>query len=146
MPPKRPFSVTLLLYAVLSLTVWGAIRFTAALRWWDVLYEFDARLSPMYLAISGAAWGVAGGILLWSLARRKAWTRIAAPASVCAWQAQLWLERIFFESRTSNLPFSITVSFLIIVTILVISLRSSTRLYLTRSEDHEQPDQYSKIA
>jgi len=67
MPEKRPFGVTLLLWLVLSLSAWGLVRLLAALRAWDVLYEFGARLSPPYLSITGAGWAVAGGVLLWSL-------------------------------------------------------------------------------
>ena len=39
---RRPFSVTLLLWLVLSLSAWGAVRLIAALRWWNVLNEFEA--------------------------------------------------------------------------------------------------------
>jgi hypothetical protein len=67
MPRKRPFGVTLLLWLVLSLSAWGTVRLLAALRWWDVLNEFEARLSPLYLSITGAGWVLKGGELLWSL-------------------------------------------------------------------------------
>src|SRR5829696_4038152 len=51
MPQKRPFGVTLFLWLVLSLSAWGLLRLFAAWRWWDVLTEFHARLSPLYLSI-----------------------------------------------------------------------------------------------
>ena len=64
---KRPFGVTLLLWLVLSLSAWGAVRLFAVLRWWNVLNEFGAHLNPVYLFITGAGWIIAGGVLLWGL-------------------------------------------------------------------------------
>src|ERR1044071_2828526 len=82
MPQKRPFRVTLLLWLVLSLSAWGAVRLFATFRWWSVLNEFGARLSPLYLSITGAGWIVVGGVLLWGLFRGKRWTRLAIAMSI----------------------------------------------------------------
>jgi hypothetical protein len=144
MPPRRPFGVTLLAWAVLILSAWGVIRCIAALRWWAELIEFDARPGPLYLAVTGAGWGVAGGVLFRSLASRKLWSRIAAPASVIAWQIQLWIERFVSPSSSPNLPFAISLSILITGMIIVAALHRSTRYYLHKSEEHEQPDQHPK--
>lgn len=146
MPPRRPFRVTVLLWLVLMLAAWGAVRLLAALRWWDVLYEFEARLSPPYLAVTGAGWGVAGGVLLWAILRRKPWARTAVLASTLGWLAEFWVERVVFESPGTNLPFAAAASFLLIGVIIVITFHSTTRYYLTRSEDHEQPDQHPETA
>ena len=85
MPQKRPFSVTLLLWLVLSLSAWGGIRLLGALRWWKVLDEFGARLSPRYLSATGVAWIVVGIVLLWSLFSGKVWARLAIPVSIFVW-------------------------------------------------------------
>src|SRR5512134_1060382 len=98
MSGKRPFGVTLLLWLVLSLSVWGLVRFIAALRLWNVLSEFDARLSPLYLSITGAGWAVVGAVLLWGLFGGKSWAGWAIPGAVILWLAEYWIERIFFQS------------------------------------------------
>src|SRR6185503_11401449 len=99
---KRPFSVTLLLWLVLSLSAWGAVRLLATLRWWNVLDEFEARLSPLYLAMTGAGWMVAGALLLWGLFRGGLWISPAILVSILVWIVQYWIERMFFESPRAN--------------------------------------------
>jgi len=143
MLPSRPFGVTLLLWTVLILTAWGAVRLIAALRWWDVLNEFGARLSPLYLSVTGAGWGVAGAVLLWSIATRRTQSRFGALVAMSVWQIQYWIERIFFQSPRANLPFTLTVFALVIIVIFFITFHKSTTHYF-KSEEHEQPDQHTK--
>lgn len=114
LPQKRPFGVTLLLWLVLSLSVWGLLRFTGALRWWDVLSDKDARLGPLYLSITGAAWVLVVIVLLWSIWSAKRWAYLAVPVSIVVWLVQYWLERIFFQAQRSNLVFSIAASILLL--------------------------------
>jgi hypothetical protein len=141
---KRPFGVTLLLWLVLSLSVWGGVRWLAALRWWDVLTEFRARLSPLYLSISGAAWALAGLVLLWGLFTGKRWTWPAIPLSIFLWLLEYWMERMVFELPRANLPFALIASLLLIAVTLVSVLNRKTRTFLIRSEEHEQPNEYSE--
>ena len=99
---RRPFGVTLLLWMVLSLSAWGLVRLAATLRWWDVLSEFKASLSPLYLSITGAGWAVAGAVLLWSLWSAKAWSRLAILTSIILWLTEYWIERLFFQLPRPN--------------------------------------------
>ena len=136
---KRPFSVTLLLWLVLSLTAWGAVRLLAALRWWNVLNEFGARLGPLYLFITGAGWIAAGIVLLWGLFSAKLWIYRAIPIAISLWLVQYWVERLFFESSRANLPFALIASFLLLVLTLMSAFNRKTKEFFIRSEDHEQP-------
>ena len=136
---KRPFSVTLLLWLVLSLTAWGAVRLLAALRWWNVLNEFGARLGPLYLFITGAGWIAAGIVLLWGLFSAKLWIYRAIPIAISLWLVQYWVERLFFESSRANLPFALIASFLLLVLTLMSAFNRRTKEFFIRSEDHEQP-------
>ncbi|MFT3894885.1 MAG: hypothetical protein QM730_24915 [Anaerolineales bacterium] len=97
MPLKRPLGVTLLLWMVLSLSAWGAVRFAASLRWWDVLSMFDSRLSPVYLSISGAGWVLAGGVLIWGALSRKRWAYPAIPTYFILWLTVYWIERVLLS-------------------------------------------------
>ena len=138
---KRPFGVTLLLWLVLSLSAWGVVRLLAALRWWDVLNEFGASLSPLYLSISGAGWVVVGIVLLWGLFSAKPWTRLAIPASIFLWLMGYWIERMFFESPRANSPFALVASTLLLLVTFISALNRKTRLFLIRSEEYEQPNE-----
>ncbi len=144
MPRKRPFGVTLLLWLVLTLSAWGAVRFFAALRSWGVLNEFGARLSPLYLSITGAGWVVVGGVFLWSLFSGKLWTRWAIPASIFLWLMEYWIERLFFESPRENLSFALIASILLLLVTLVSALHSRTRKFFIKSEEYEQPNEYTE--
>jgi hypothetical protein len=141
MPRKRPFGVTLLLWMVLSLLVWGMVRFFAALRAWDVLIEFGSSLSPLFLSITGAGWGVAGCVLLWSLFAGKQWARLAILTSISIWLIEYWIERVYFQSARANLPFAVLGSILIICITLISALHKSTLDFITRSEAYEQQNE-----
>ncbi len=139
MPQKRPFGVTLLLWMVLILSAWGAVRFFAALRWWDVLYEFESSLSPLYLSITGAVWGMAGGVLFSSILRRKKWTLPAVIASFLIWLIEYWVERLAFQTSRANLPFAMMCSILLITIAWIIAILPGDKSYFAKSEEHEQP-------
>src|SRR5512141_586028 len=114
MTRKRPFGVTLLLWLVLSLSGFGFLRLFGALRWWDILTEFRASLSPLYLSITGAGWALAGIVLLWSMIAGRRWAYPAIPAAIVLCLVEYWIERLFFESPRANLPFMIGLSVLLL--------------------------------
>jgi hypothetical protein len=141
MPQKRPFGVTLFLWMVLSLSAWGLTRLSAALRWWDVLYEFEARLSPLYMSITGAVWAVGGAVLLWSIWAGKHWSYPAIPIAIYLWLAEYWVERIFFQAARANLTFMVSASIVLSVVTLIFTFNRKTRNFLVKSEEHDQPEQ-----
>lgn len=143
---KRPFGVTLLLWLVLSLSAWGAVRLLAALRLWNELNEFKAHLGPLYLSMTGVGWIVVGAVLLWGLFSGKWWIQRAIPASVTFWIVQYWIERVIFESPRANLLFALIFSILLFIVPLISAFNRKTKAFLIRSEEHEQPNQYSDIA
>jgi len=131
---------------VLSLSAWGAIRLLAALRWWGVLYEFAARLSPLYLSITGAGWVLAGGVLLWSIWNARAWAHWAIPISISLWLVEYWIERSLYQSARANLSFALSASTLLLILTAIITFNRNTRTFFIRSEEHEQPNEDSTSA
>jgi hypothetical protein len=131
---------------VLSLSAWGAVRFAASLRWWDVLSEFEFRLSPVYLSITGAGWALAGGVLIWGVLSRKTWTFPAIPTYFVLWLSIYWIERTFFQSSRPNLPFAVILSIVFLAVTLLCALHRSTKKFLTRSEAYGQHNQHSTSA
>ena len=142
-PRTRPFGVTLFLWMVLSLSVWGLLRLSAALTWRDVLTQFHARLSPLYLSITGAGWAVAGVLLLWSIWAGKRWAHPAIPIAIALWLAEYWIERIFFEAARANLVFMLVMSLILLAVTLLITFNRRTKDFLLKSEEHEQPEKHS---
>jgi hypothetical protein len=138
---KRPFGVTLLLWLVLSLTAWGTVRLLATLRWWDVLNEFEARLSPPYLLITGAGWVAAGVVLLWALFSAKPWISRVIAIAISLWLFQYWVERLFFEASRANLPFALIASLLLLAVTFISAFNRRTKEFFIRSEDYEHPNQ-----
>lgn len=140
MPEKRrPFGVTLLLWMVLILSAWGVVRLIAALRWWVVLTEFGPSLSPLYLSVTGAGWGVVGGVLLSGILRRKKWAAPGAVAFILLWLIEYWIERIFFQSERANLPFVLSSSILVVGIVVILANLPRTKSFFAKSEEHEQP-------
>ena len=135
---RRPFGVTLLLWLVLSLSAWGLVRLLAALRWWNLLYEFEASLSPLILSMTGALWLLVGGVLLWGLFSGRSWTYRAIPLSVALWLMEYWIERWLLESARANLPFALIASLLLLLVTLISTFNRSTKEFLIRSEEHER--------
>ena len=144
--PRRPFGVTLLLWMVLCLSAWGLIRLIATLRWWDILSEFKASLSPLYLSLTGAGWVVAGVVLLWSMWVAKPWSRLAIVVSILLWLAEYWIERLFFQQPRPNLLFTLAISALLLAVTFTSALNRSTKNFFTKSEEHEQSNENSAPA
>lgn len=126
------------------LSAYGAVRLAAAIRWWDVLNEFNARLSPLYLSICGAVWCVAGGVFYWGIHARKRWIRFALLASAILWYVQYWFERLFFEASQTNTVFVLIVATLLPAVVIAALYLPITKSYFMQSEEHEQADQHSK--
>lgn len=124
---------------VLTLSAWGAVRFVAALRWWDVLAEFESSLSPLYLSVTGAGWVVAGGIFLVAIFRRQGWARPGTVVFILLWLIEYWIERVFFQAPRANLPFALTFSILAVIITWTLAVIPGTKSFFAKSEAHEQP-------
>lgn len=141
MTRKKPFGVTLLLWLVLLLIAWGGVRFSAALRGWDILVEFESALSPLYLSFTGAGWVVVGCVLLWSTFTARSWTPRAILTAAIVWLLEYWMERTLFQSPRVDLPFALASTLLILSITLICTLHKSTRDFFTRSEEYEQQNE-----
>jgi hypothetical protein len=105
------------------------VRFFATLRWWNVLSEFDARLSPLYLSLTGVGWVITGSVLLWGLFSGKRWTPQAILAAIFLWLTEYWVERLFFESPRANFSFALIASVVLLVAALISTLNRPTKNY-----------------
>ena len=96
---KRPWSVTLLALGVLLLTVINLIRLVLSLRYWGFL---TGRLgvSPIYLALTGFVWSVAGLFIIWGLWKAKSWAPRLMQAVALTYALYFWLDHIFLMQHT----------------------------------------------
>jgi hypothetical protein len=125
---KRPTSVTLLAWMVLSLTVWNGLRLYAAITQWDLLRKYAFRpsihtvgiitlavgIGPFYIAASGAFWFLAGLPLVWGLFRGKPWARPTLLAEAVAYAAWYWFDRLAFQFPHPNWPFALAATLLLL--------------------------------
>ena len=98
---KRPFSVTLLMLGVLIITVVNLTRFVLSLRVWSFLAS-QSGISPLYLAVSGLIWAVAGSFLIWGLWRAKCWAPRLMQAVALTYALYYWLDLLFLKDHPVN--------------------------------------------
>lgn len=126
---KHPFRETLLLWLVLSLTIWNALRAWTALSWRVVLSEFSSRPPYAVTAISGAIFTVTGLILAWGIWQRKPWAAnvlLGASAGCTVWY---WTERLVWQSPHPNWPLTVIVNLILLGFILFTTKSLSREAY-----------------
>ncbi len=97
----RPRSVTLLALGVLIITVINLIRFALSLREWSFLAA-RASVSPLYLALSGLVWTVAGACLVWGLWSGKRWAPRYTQAVALTYALYYWLDLLFLQDHPTG--------------------------------------------
>ena len=92
--PDRPLSVTLLMFGVLILASLNTARFVLAIDDWSFIWSLKGA-SPVYLAVSGLVWAVAGWVTLWGLWRGARWAARLTQIFTTAFLVFFWSERVF---------------------------------------------------
>lgn len=106
---RTPCSVTLLALVVLTFAVFHLLRFFQTLQDWNFLMA-ALPVHPVYLALTGLVWAVAGGVISWGLAAGRSWAPKAAIALLVSYMIFFWLDRLLLPSspdRNRNWPFAI---------------------------------------
>ena len=134
---RRPFSVTILLWLVLSLTAWSGLRLVTAIQWWNTILEFEASSGPFYIAVSGGAWLFVGIALLWGIWRKKAWTRYALLGTGAGFTVWYWCDRLLLQAPNENWLFVLGATVLLLVIFMICVLHPSTTDFLTQRERHD---------
>jgi len=139
---KRPFTVTTLLWMVLTLVAWNAVRAFAAINDWTVLQEFAPRPGPIYTLISGSFWTVSG-FAVWLALRQQ--RRDSARKSLLYLMAYIlwwWADRLYFSGAGVNLFFDLFLTLLFSIPAVAFTFHPRTQDFLTQREthDHNSPD------
>ena len=128
---KRPFSVTILLWLVLSLTAWSGLRLVSAILWWRTLLEFAASPGPLYIAISAGIWLIVGVGLLWGMWQVKAWIRYALFGAVAGFSLWYWCDRLLLQASRENWPFALGATVLLLILVMICVVHPRTKAFFT---------------
>lgn|GEM_PF-400482 len=138
---KLPWHVTLLIWLVLSLTIWHIARATTSILWRDTLEKYVPYPGPFYIGLSGAVWALTGIFLLWSILRGERWTRPALLIVSGAYAAWVWADRLWVQAQMrANWPFALVVTILLLAYTTVVVLHPHNRIYFER-EAYERESQ-----
>lgn len=129
---KRPFSVTILLWLVLSLTVWSGLRLASAILWWGTLLEFASPPGPLYIALSGAVWLGAGIGLFWGMWQAKPWIQIALLGVAAGLSVWYWCDRLLLQTPRENWPFALLATVLVLIVLSVCVYLPGTKTFFTK--------------
>jgi hypothetical protein len=135
---KRPASVTSLLFAVLSLTAWNALRLGAAIVDWDVLAEFAPRPGPLYIAATASFW-ILGGLAIWKAIRRRSHrVQLFTAVYFIGYAIWWWMDRLLLQSASPNWPFALALTILLLGLAAFELFNKKTFSYFRQRETHEQ--------
>jgi len=126
---RRPFSVTILLWLVLSLTAWSGFRLVSAIQWWNTLLEFTTPPGPLYIASSGGGWLLVSIVLLWGMWQANAWIRYALFGTGASFTVWYWCDRLLFQPTRINWVFALSSSILLFVVLSICLFIPSTKTY-----------------
>jgi hypothetical protein len=115
MRPGLPFRVTVLIWVVLSLTVWNLLRLWTALTWRARLAEFAPVPGPLYTGLSGGFWVLAGLFVLGSLWKGFPWQRRVLLAGALLYALWYWADRLLFQAARPDWLFNAIVTTLLLL-------------------------------
>ena len=143
---KRPFAVTTLLFMVLCLTVWNAIRLYAAVSDWDALAEFSPRPGPIYIAATASFWALSGLVLFNFLRRPGARAPRLAAIYLLAYTIWAWMDRLLLQQPHPNWPFALSLTLVFVIFFSLLLFDRTLRNYYQQRETHDQQNTDSNPA
>ena len=135
-PKSRPLSVTLLILGVLIMSAINLFGFAQAVLNWE-FYKELLPLSPLYLAMSGLIWGLAGLPLVWGLWFGHAWAPRSTLFFALAYTLYYWLDRLLLSTNAggSNWPFAVVTNVSLILIIYWILYRPRAKAFFGVAND-----------
>lgn len=128
----RPNRISLLALGILGLSLWNGLRFVQAILNWPISVEFQSEPGPIYLAISGGFWLLAGLYIFRGLWQGKAWAWYASLGGSAGYGVWYWFDRLVLQKPHANWPFGLSITIVILLLILLILLSPRTRKYFSK--------------
>jgi hypothetical protein len=134
---RKPFCVTILLWLVLSLTVWSGLRLYSAIRWWSTIREFASPPGPLYIAVSGGFWLIASLFLFWGMWQSTAWIRFALLGTGAGLTVWYWGDRLLLQNSSVNWPFALLFTVISLAVLLICTFAPGTITFFSKREAHD---------
>ena len=134
---KRPLSVTILLWLVLSLTAWSGLRLYTSIQWWSTLIEFASPPGPWYITISAAVWLTVSLFLLWGMWQAEDWIRYALLGAGAGFTVWFWSDRFLYQPSNTNGLFVLLINILLLIILSVCVFAPGTKAFLLKREAHD---------
>lgn len=123
-----PRSVTIILFFVLSMTVWEGIRVWTAFTNWEILSRF--RANPIYIFATGIIWFILGIVLILLIFKGHRYTLASGFALSLLYALWYWLDRLVIQvTPAPNITFSIVVTIITLVVFNTILFWPSSRAF-----------------
>jgi predicted permease len=122
---------------VFWLTIWNGLRLGEAIFYWKTLAEYGAH--PLYIAITGGVWPVAGFFLVWGLWQGKSWGWVAVLVGTVGYTGWYWFDRLVLQQPHANWPFVLVANIVCLLLILIILFSRVTRRYFKRDANDRKP-------
>jgi hypothetical protein len=102
-PPhvSRPWSVTLLAFGVLIITIFNLTRLILSIANWDFLVSWPG-VPALYMVMTGLIWTLAGSFLLWGLWRAKNWAPRLMKAELLTYVLYYWMDHVFLVDHPAR--------------------------------------------
>jgi hypothetical protein len=124
-------------------TGWNGIRLGETIFFWKTLGQYGAH--PLYIAINGAVWLIAGLLLLWGLWLGKAWGWAAVLGGTVGYTTWYWYDRLVVQKPHANWPFVLIGNIIFLLLIFTILFSSKTRRFF-KKDAYEQKSKTPTIA
>jgi hypothetical protein len=102
-PPhvSRPWSVTVLAFGVLIITILNLTRLILSIANWGFIVSWPG-VPALYMVVTGLIWTLAGSILLWGLWRAKNWAPRLMKAELLTYVLYYWLDHVFLMDHPTG--------------------------------------------
>jgi hypothetical protein len=131
--PGRTFELWLLALGLLFASLTGWLRLQFVITAWDFLIQTGIRPGPLYQAIMGAVWGLAGLVCAAGLLLRQRWAPPVTRITVLGLAGWYWLDLLALTrspDTLDNWPYMLVVTLACIVyTLIVLALNSQKRFF-----------------
>ncbi len=128
-----PRSVTILLFFVLSITVWDGLRAWTAFADWEILTRFKS--NPFYIFATGIIWFILGATLLVLIFKGYRHTLAFGLILSIVYALWYWLDRFTMQATPAqNAPFSIAVTIFILIVFNTILFWPSSQAFFKETQ------------
>ena len=118
---RRPLGATLVLWLVLFVIGYNAIRVLTAISWSAILSEVNSRPGWLIDALIGGVWISLGCLVLFGIFTKKNWARSGVIGSSIGYIGMYWIERLFWQAPRPNWPFALILHLVLLMFIILAS-------------------------